>query len=960
MSPEQLLYCLWAKTNERDRDDDGNPPPWTRHPLPLHLLDVGLVAETWLREDPHLFRRFCALWPDADPEAVRRALVLTAAAHDVGKLYPAFQAKSPQGWAYGYGTTWSDPVPNGASFDHGAGTYRIFRTLFGGRYGAASGVDRNWKTLLPLLRVGAGHHGTLYPENDTLPDPSVRTHPLFAPLVPVLLAELVHHFGPPLPLPPEPPHAFLLLTAGFVSVADWFGSNADSFPLSPDVTDRAGAEAYLARHREARTAETALREAGLIAGFRPPEGTVEELFAALFSPDGEQWRPRPGFQAAACAIPFGRNEGPEIAVVEAPMGLGKTEIALFLATQALRHGTAAGLYAALPTQATANALFARVERYAGRIRGETDLALALAHGAKHYFRDYRALRERTRRTVFDRARRADPRDPTPPSEVVAPSWVQPSKRALLAPLGLGTIDQALLGAMGVRHGFVRLFGLARKVVVLDEVHAYDVYMGVLLEHLLAWLGALGAKVILLSATLPAGLRRRLLAAYSPPRTRSGDAAAPPEADAYPQLLHAVGDAPVIVLPDPAPETARRTDVRVEPIEAAGEADDRTAAGVAWVREKVLQGGCVAWIRNTVREAQAAFEALRAEGIEADLLHARFTRHDRNAKEETLLERFGPPAPDNPRRPAARVVVATQVIEQSVDVDFDAMLSDLAPVDLLLQRAGRLHRHDRPGRRHGHDAPVLGVLMPDAEARRRLDFGTSVYVYDADTLARSAVLVREHPVWTLPDACRTLVAELYDRNEAHWTAERLGVDPERLSTARERFKKRRDEMERAARQALFTAPDQFPVMRSPRNDRSDAGEHVALTTRYGAHSAAAVLFRETPNGPAPLGSTSPLAVPAERDWQARLAVEEALALASVSFPWYGPRPAEADPPEALAGLYRWWRETHPYDDRLFLLLEADGTFRHPSVEGAYDTTLGLTVARTKDTPPAAEDVPLEDL
>jgi len=952
MNPSDTLYRLWAKTNERDRDADGKPPPWVRHPLPLHLLDVGVVAEAWLEEDTTLFRRFCALWPEADPEALRRALVLTAAAHDLGKIYPPFQAKSEQGWAHGYGAVWSGDPPNGRGFDHGAGTYRIFRTLFGGRYGAASGVDRNWKTLLPLLRVGAGHHGTLYPEEDTPPDPTFRTHSQVAHLAPVLLAELAHHFGAPPALPPDPSPAFLLLTAGFVSVSDWFGSNVGSFPPAPEVTDFAGARAYLEHHRKARTAETALREAGLIAGFRSLEGTPEELFAELFSPDGEAWRPRPGFQAAACEITFGRADGPEIAVVEAPMGLGKTEIALFLAAQAIVHGTAAGLYTALPTQATSNALFDRVRRYAERVRGGTDLALALAHGAKHYFRDYRALREKTRRTVFDRQHRVDPRDPAPPSEVVAPSWVQPSKRALLAPLGLGTIDQALLGAMGVRHGFVRLFGLARKVVILDEVHAYDVYMGVLLEHLLAWLGALGTKVVLLSATLPAGLRRRLLTAYG--------AADPPDADAYPLLLHGVGRRPVTVLPDPAPETARRTDVCVEPVEASGEENDRTAAGVAWVRGRVEKGGCVAWIRNTVREAQAAFEALREVGIAADLLHARFTRHDRNEKEEALLERFGPPAPDNPRRPATRVVVATQVIEQSVDVDFDAMLSDLAPVDLLLQRAGRLHRHDRPGRRSGHDAPALGVLMPDAEALRRLNFGASVYVYDADTLARSAVLVRENPTWTLPDACRTLVAALYDRDETHWTAERLGVDADQLRTARERFARRRREMEAAARQVLLTAPDQFPVMRDPRNDRSDAGESVALTTRYGAHSAAAALFRPAADGPVPLGADGPLPVPAEREWQARLAAEEAIALASVSFPWYGPHPAEADPPEALADLYRWWRETHPYDDRLFLLLDDTGTFRHPSLEGAYDPTLGLTVARTPDTPAAAEDVPLEDL
>lgn len=950
METNTLIYRLWAKTNDYDRrkaDVRGEDvPDWARHPLPLHLLDVGLVAEAWLEADGALLRRFGALWPDAEREAMTRALVLTAASHDLGKAYPKFQSKSDEGWAHGYGAE-GMARPDGGGFDHGAYTGRLFHKLAEPGRSGPSGVDPAWRTLWPLVRVGAGHHGTLYADDGIRAD-ARAWYGALGRTVRALLDELAHHFGAPLRLPPDPPPAFLLLVAGFVSVADWLGSNTDFFPPAPEVTSRAEAEAY--RRERAGAARRSLEKAGLFA-----ESAAPTDFAELFSPEGQRWTPRAGFQAEACRAPFGQEPGAEMVVVEAPMGLGKTEIALFLVAQALRAGTASGLYFALPTQATSDALFARVEDFAGRIKAEgSDLALVLAHGSKRYFERYRALVDRSRKSAWMSARRAGRGDPAPPSEVVAPAWVQPSKRALLAPIGLGTIDQALLGAMGVKHGFVRLFGLAGKVVVFDEVHAYDAYMGVLLKHLLAWLGALGAKVILLSATLPSGLREELLRAYG-----VADVGAP---EAYPQLLHAAPPGPRMRAPitDPNPGATAPKPVRVEPLEVAGDADARTAAGVAWTAQKAALGGGVAWIRNTVREAQQAYEALRAAGVEAELLHARFTRHDRSQKEKSLLERFGPPAPINPKRPSGRVVVATQVIEQSVDVDFDAMLSDLAPVDLLLQRAGRLWRHERAGQRHGHSEAALGVLMPDAGGRARLDFGNSVYVYDAETLARSARLVLEHPVWALPDACRTLVAELYDRGRDYWTAERLSVEAERLGRARERFAARLARMEHAARTTLLTPPAQTPVTRAVREDRSDGGEHVALVTRYGAHSAAAVLFRTTPRGPVPVGADEPLEIPADDEYGERLDVEEAVALATVRFPWYGEHPPDAAPPDALADLHAWWRETHPFDDRFLLLLGDGGSFAHPYVEGRYSAETGLLAQRTDATPPARENAPLDAL
>ncbi len=811
------IYDLWAKTNEHDRADAGL---WRRHPLPLHLLDVALVVEAWLDADANLLRRFCDLWPGAEPDSIRQALILTAAVHDLGKVYPEFQAKSPQGWARGYGTGWSGRAPKGDGFDHGRGTGQIFLSLFEAgarRGGTPDGFDPRWRALLPLIRVAAGHHGTLYadlgPERRHLPSQS------WAPLIAGLLDEIAHHLGPVPDLPDDPPPPFLLLAAGLVSVADWFGSNADTFRLSPDVASRADAEAYVARHRRAETARQALTDAGLVTSF-----SVPPAFGDLFqSADGTRWAPRKGFQEAACAVDFGREPGAEIAIVEAPMGLGKTEIALWLAAGAIRHGTADGLYDALPTQATANAAFGRVRRLASRLGGDTDLAVALAHGAKRFVAEHRDLRADTlRRALGAHTTTANRRDPTPPSEVVAPSWLQPSKRALLAPVGVGTVDQALLGVMGVRHGFVRLFALARKVVIIDEVHAYDAYTGAILRHLLRWLGALGTKVILLSATLPAGLRAELLAAY-------GVADAESQPDAYPRLVHARRGAASVVT-DPRPRAERgdeETTIQVEPVEADGSGgsqaiDARTAAGAGWARQMVGKGGCVAWIRNTVREAQDAYRLLHDAGEPVVLLHARFTRSDRNRIEEALLARLGPPG-DAVGRPERLIVVATQVIEQSVDLDFDAMLSDLAPVDLLLQRAGRLWRHQRD-ERHGHVRPVLGVLMPSPQDRASLAFGPSRYVYDADTLARSAVLVGESDTWTLPVACRDLVARLYDGD---WTAEALGTDAARLDAVRASFQKQRDRMERAARRAFLSAPHRPPAVRAPRNDASDAGAYATL-------------------------------------------------------------------------------------------------------------------------------------
>jgi len=226
------------------------------------------------------------------------------------------------------------------------------------------------------------------------------------------------------------------------------------------------------------------------------------------------------------------------------------------------------------------------------------------------------------------------------------------------------------------------------------------------------------------------------------------------------------------------------------------------------------------------------------------------------------------------------------------------------------------------------------------------------------LARSAFLVRRDAEWVFPQACRTLVSDLYDRGPDWWTAERMGVDPEALEKARDKLTLRRRTMESAARQILLTAPDQFPVVRMARNDSSDAGEHVALTTRYGGNSAVAVLFEDSSDGPVPLGSQDALSPPDDDDWRQKFQAEEAIAMASVAFPWYGSLPDTSQPPDALAEIHKWWRAAHPYDERQFILLSENGEFITTEMQGRYDRESGLSIS--KKSIHNREPVPLEDL
>ncbi|MDW8007184.1 MAG: CRISPR-associated helicase Cas3', partial [Thermomicrobium sp.] len=507
---------------------------------------------------------------------------------------------------------------------------------------------------------------------------------------------------------------------------------------------------YLYRAREAAAA--AIDELRWPLPPRLSSAGFRDLFPTLDPP-----RPlQVAVEGCAAGIPA---DEPALVVIEAPTGEGKTEAAWLLADRWGIVGSARGVYVAMPTRATSDALFSRVRTILEARYAREDVSaviLQLLHGHAALSAEFTLLREMSRRSapreLWDDAANEEA---TRAATVIAGDWFTYRKRGLLAPFGVGTVDQALLAALRVPHNFVRLFGLAGRVVVFDEVHAYDAYMLALFERLVEWLAALRASVVILSATLPQQRLEALVTAFRRGLGQPGNESSPPRAR-YPRIT-IVTRAARSSIPVEASALAQRTLT----LEAIPLAPDREGFAVLGERlsEAVAEGGCAAVICNTVRQAQECYRVFRDfitgtaddSAPVLDLLHARAPFVWRQEREFRALRRFGKPggvviradgARESVRRPSCAVLVATQIVEQSLDLDFDLLVTLPAPIDLLLQRAGRLHRHQRDRRPGPLAHPRLWCFGPplDDEKLPIFDRGT-LSVYDEHILLRTWITLQ---------------------------------------------------------------------------------------------------------------------------------------------------------------------------------------------------------------------------
>lgn len=733
IAPDLSKLAFWAKTT-----------PDRKRPAGIdvfhHTRDVGNVAKLIAEARIEAAQRF-SLTPSV-------VAVLTAF-HDIGKISQGFQVKC-DAWAGLNGIAdiantqgWRNLEPDHAKVSQ----FTVQHLLM------ESGMQRK-HAIWWAVSVGA-HHG--YPhhpgergleraagmsddENATRDSEWERHRRHVAQKLVEELGEL-----PGSEISRDSPVLWWL--AGLISIADWIGSDEIKFP--PD------------KNRDARESRVAAQDAVESIDLDRPILKQRLGFHDLF-----KFQPYDLQVQALEAI-----AEPGVYVIEAPMGMGKTEAALACAYRLMCEGKATGFYFALPTQTTSNRIHVRVQKFVDAICEET-ARTRLIHANSWLLEN---VRQPSPASTIGHDVSADAR--------AARDWFASPKRALLAPFGVGTVDQALLSVVAAKHFFVRRFGLAGKVVILDEIHSYDFYTGTLIRVLCETLESLGCTVILLSATLTAERRAALLGQSKPKKDVC-----------YPLISGRVSGGSLVTPRQAASPSEKTVKIRfVKPDEVVAKAWDRAQAGA-----------CVVWICNTVARAQNIYAQVRsareqsadATRPEIGLLHSRFPHFKREPTEKYWMGALGKEGETEHKRPHGCILVSTQIVEQSVDLDADLLITDLAPTDMLLQRIGRLWRHKRgPRPERAAQCWILSETVTLEEFRsmdkkRILDeLGTKARVYAPYVLLRSLEVwaARDGRAIRIPTQIRGLISKTYmDRSEESSDWERLKQDIQGDEFAKKKF------------------------------------------------------------------------------------------------------------------------------------------------------------------------------
>ena len=823
-APEHLstpeTASFWAKTGDKDSPTRGLS-------LVQHMLDAGSVAarlwDTWLA--PGLQKRFSEHL-HLSMEDTRSLVCWLAATHDMGKATPEFSgqldARRDENLAvyrqlieqqdFEFPEDLVTPV-SGLRCPHSKYSQSILIHLLTNNI---EGIPR--EVAETLASISGAHHGTPAEylansadlSNVILERLSPKWHAAWQELYTITLKrfgassalhQLAQH-GQTIPVSVQ------FCITGFVIMSDWIASNPDFFPMgtfgSADQEQRARIGWQV----------LGLEQRWIAALDTNPDTPAPDLYASRFGWSNPILRP---MQEVVVEAARSMQSG-GMMCIEAPMGQGKTEAGLIAAEFLAQATGRTGVAFATPTQATSNALFDRVtewveyqtnnvaQEHGGPIEPHT---MFLGHSKNRFNKSYEAL---SKADIFDESstpgRENNRKTLRPGTSLARHSWLSGTKKGLLSSFVVCTIDQVLMTALQARHVMLRHLGLASKVIIIDEVHAYDAYMNQYLSSALYWLGQMNAPVILMSATLPSATRDDLMKSYAKglkigaEPNKVATPAPPSQNDLMAKMkarlagIHAApkpeaSEEPILDLDYPVVHTLTAEDngtPKKWKVEQPVEQTKIELKLIADSPESVLNvleplandHGCAAVICNTVGRAQEmhAFLSERFGEEHVILTHSRFTATHRAEQEELLVSKLGKKAHyskadgEDSSRPHRLIVVGTQVIEQSLDLDFDVMITDFAPVDLVLQRMGRLHRHD--SRSSSERTPAY--RMPVCYVRGVETFGShneapdfprgSKAVYEPMILLSSYVQLLPHfngePI-QIPAGISPLVQKTYQEN-----------------------------------------------------------------------------------------------------------------------------------------------------------------------------------------------------
>lgn len=746
-------YRYWGKASATR--EDGGPE---FHLLVYHSLDVAAVGMALLPPEKPLTREL-AHFLDITPKQMQVLMGFCLALHDLGKFASAFQRL--------YVNDQSDLITPGRTKNYNGREYRhdrlglyFWQEISNSKLSDAVGTahlsdgiqSKVHDSLMVLMNCVLGHHGqpvqaeSIGSMKEYIEDHNLQSAALF-------FDDMIALFNPAFDVEKLQSRAWRRRLeqvswqlAGVAVLADWIGSDQSHFKYHNEEMDLTKYWSHAQKTAVRALAATDLGQPPKVLAFK----SIQEYYGYTPTPL-QHW-------AETVEV----DDTPQLFILEDTTGSGKTEAALALTHRLMEAGAAEGFYFGLPTMATSNAMFSRIAQHYLQMFTATDgvtPSIVLAHGA-------REMNDEFREAILS-ATNPDSSYSATDSTATAQcnQWLADSrKKALLAPVGVGTVDQALLAVLPRRHQSLRLLGLNRKVLIFDEVHAADSYMFELMESLLALHLHQGGSAILLTATLPLSRRRKLVGLW---QKAAGVPILPLVKTGFPMATK------VTIKNEPAIEQgfnhnpARSKSVKVTFINGM-------QAASQIIIEAIAKGQCVVWIRNTVNDALAAYREvseMMQQPSDCILFHSRFVLQDRKEIEAKVLHLFGKSSRHSQR--AGKVLIATQVFQESLDADADIMISDLCPIDDLIQRTGRLHRHCRDAegaqQRGGVEfrpGPILWINAPIWDDQPQSDwlsaeFINTQYVYRSPGRLWLAMGKLMHlGAIRMPGQARELIEEVY--------------------------------------------------------------------------------------------------------------------------------------------------------------------------------------------------------